>query len=242
MTTKERSLAKGSPAPGPVPEGIIRVYSMRYCPFAHRARLVLAAKGIKHDLININTMNKPEWFLDKNPFGMVPTLENSRGQVIYESPIVCDYLDEVYPGKNLTPKDPFQKAQQKMLLEHFNKAWPLLFKIVSVKKNNSEEASDLKTEFLEKLMKFDEVLAKKKSPFFGGNEVSMIDYMMWPFFERFSVFEVMDCLNKTLHVNMWYELMMQDPAVQAECTHPEVLLGFFKLYTQGNPEAVDYGI
>lgn len=37
----------GSAAPGPVPEGLIRVYSMRFCPFAQRARLVLNAKGIK---------------------------------------------------------------------------------------------------------------------------------------------------------------------------------------------------
>lgn len=37
----------GSPAPGPVPAGYIRVYSMRFCPFAQRARLVLNAKGIK---------------------------------------------------------------------------------------------------------------------------------------------------------------------------------------------------
>ncbi|GCB83104.1 hypothetical protein scyTo_0023407, partial [Scyliorhinus torazame] len=41
-----KSLAKGSPVPGPVPAGLIRVYSMKYCPFAHRTRLVLEAKGI----------------------------------------------------------------------------------------------------------------------------------------------------------------------------------------------------
>ena len=37
----------GSAAPGPVPKGSIRLYSMRFCPFAQRARLVLNAKGIK---------------------------------------------------------------------------------------------------------------------------------------------------------------------------------------------------
>nr|KAF6424959.1 glutathione S-transferase omega 1 [Molossus molossus] len=42
-----KSLGKGSAPPGPVPEGLIRVYSMRFCPFAQRTRLVLTAKGIK---------------------------------------------------------------------------------------------------------------------------------------------------------------------------------------------------
>uniref|UniRef100_A0A672KWJ1 Inhibitor of nuclear factor kappa-B kinase subunit alpha n=1 Tax=Sinocyclocheilus grahami TaxID=75366 RepID=A0A672KWJ1_SINGR len=37
----------GSPAPGPVPKDHIRLYSMRFCPFAQRTRLVLNAKGIK---------------------------------------------------------------------------------------------------------------------------------------------------------------------------------------------------
>ena len=37
----------GSIPPGPVPEGVIRLYSMRFCPYAHRTRLVLRAKGIR---------------------------------------------------------------------------------------------------------------------------------------------------------------------------------------------------
>lgn len=37
----------GSAPPGPVPEGLIRLYSMRFCPFAQRTRLVLKAKGIR---------------------------------------------------------------------------------------------------------------------------------------------------------------------------------------------------
>lgn len=77
--------------------------------------------SFRHDIININLKEKPEWFLKKNPLGLVPTLETSAGEVIYESSIVCDYLDEVYPEKKLIPSSPLAKAQQKMLLEHFSK-------------------------------------------------------------------------------------------------------------------------
>ncbi|XP_055416086.1 uncharacterized protein LOC129636607 isoform X9 [Bubalus kerabau] len=72
-----RSLGKGSAPPGPVPEGLIRVYSMRFCPYAKRTLLVLRAKGIRHEVININLKNKPEWFFKKNPLGLVPVLETS---------------------------------------------------------------------------------------------------------------------------------------------------------------------
>lgn len=39
-------ITTGSPAPGPVPKDHLRLYSMRFCPFAQRTRLVLNAKGI----------------------------------------------------------------------------------------------------------------------------------------------------------------------------------------------------
>ncbi|CAL8297434.1 unnamed protein product [Merluccius merluccius] len=120
----QKSFAKGSAAPGPVSDGSIRLYSMRFCPFAQRTRLVLHAKGIKHDIVNINLKDKPDWFIEKNPLGLVPTLETPSGQVIYESPITCEYLDEVYTDNKLLPADPFQKAQQKMLMEHFSKVGP----------------------------------------------------------------------------------------------------------------------
>ncbi|VTJ92161.1 Hypothetical predicted protein, partial [Marmota monax] len=116
-----RSLAKGSAPPGPVPEGLIRVYSMRFCPFAQRTLLVLKAKGIEHEIININLRNKPEWYFKKNPLGLVPVLENSQGQLISESTITCEYLDEAYPGKKLLPDDPYEKACQKMVFELFSK-------------------------------------------------------------------------------------------------------------------------
>uniref|UniRef100_A0A8C6XYM1 Glutathione S-transferase omega n=1 Tax=Naja naja TaxID=35670 RepID=A0A8C6XYM1_NAJNA len=105
----------------PVPEGTIRVYSMHHCPFAQRTVFILKAKGINHEIVNINLKNKPEWFFEKSPFGMVPVLETSKGQLIYESPITCEYLDEAYPEKKLYPADPYEKAYQKMLLEFFSK-------------------------------------------------------------------------------------------------------------------------
>lgn len=79
--------------------------------------------SFRHDIINIHLNDKPEWFLKKNPLGLVPVLETSAGEVIYESSITCEYLDEVYPEKKLLPSSPFAKAQQKMLLEHFSKVF-----------------------------------------------------------------------------------------------------------------------
>lgn len=77
--------------------------------------------SFSHEVININLKNKPEWFFEKSPSGLVPVLETSKGQLIWESPITCEYLDEAFPGKKLMPADPYERACQKMLLEDFSK-------------------------------------------------------------------------------------------------------------------------
>ena len=39
-------------------------------------------------------------------------------QIVYDSAICSEYLDECYPQKPLFPKDPFDKARVKVLMTH----------------------------------------------------------------------------------------------------------------------------
>lgn len=236
----EKCFAKGSSAPAPVSPGTIRLYSMRFCPFAQRTRLVLSAKGIKHDTVNINLRDKPEWFLEKNPLGLVPTLETAGGQVIYESPITCEYLDEAYPDNKLLPSDPFEKAQQKMMLEHFSKVTPYFYKIPMGRKNG-DNVSVLEGELKQKFAKLNEDLQKAKSSFFAGDSITMIDYMMWPWFGRLEMLELQHCMEGSVELKRWTELMSEDPAVK-ETTHSlDTYKAFYKSYSAGTPD-YDYGL
>ncbi|XP_008059273.1 glutathione S-transferase omega-2 isoform X2 [Carlito syrichta] len=202
-----RSLGKGSCPPGPVPEGLIRIYSMRFCPYSHRTRLVLKAKGIRHEVVNINLRNKPEWYYTKHPFGQIPVLENSQCQLIYESVITCEYLDDAYPGRRLFPYDPYERARQKMLLELFCK-----------------------------------ILDYQNTTYFGGDCISMIDYLLWPWFERLDVYGIADCVNHTPALRLWIAAMKQDPTVCALLIDKNIFQGFLNLYFQNNPQAFDFGL
>ncbi len=68
----------------------------------------------------MNLKYKPNWFLARNPFGLAPVLEKD-GQIIYESVVCGEYLDEVYPQNPLTPTEPYVKAKQRILMELFGK-------------------------------------------------------------------------------------------------------------------------
>ncbi|KAL4822385.1 hypothetical protein H8958_004457 [Nasalis larvatus] len=235
-----RCLGKGNAPPGLVPEGSICVYSIRFCPFAERTLLVLKAKGIRHEVININLKNKPEWFFKKNPFGLVPVLENSQGQLIYESPITCEYLDEAYPGKKLLPDDPYEKACQKMILELFSKVPSLLGSFI--RSQNKEDHAGLKEEFRKEFIKLEEVLTNKKTTFFGGNSISMIDYLIWPWFEGLEAMKLYECVDHTPKLKLWMAAMKKDPTVSALLISEKDWQGFLELYVQNSPEACDYGL
>uniref|UniRef100_A0A2K6Q915 Glutathione S-transferase omega n=1 Tax=Rhinopithecus roxellana TaxID=61622 RepID=A0A2K6Q915_RHIRO len=202
-----RTLGKGSQPPGPVPEGLIRIYSMRFCPYSHRTRLVLKAKDIRHEVVNINLRNKPEWYYTKHPFGHIPVLETSQCQLIYESVIACEYLDDAYPGRKLFPYDPYERARQKMLLELFCK-----------------------------------ILEYQNTTFFGGTCTSMIDYLLWPWFERLDVYGIADCVSHTPALRLWISAMKWDPTVCALLMDKSIFQGFLNLYFQNNPNAFDFGL
>ena len=82
---------------------------------------------IRNEVVNINLQSKPEWYFALNPLGRVPSIEVD-GQLIFESLIIADYLDEVYQEPYLlNSTDPMQKAKDRLMVELFNKVRFIIF-------------------------------------------------------------------------------------------------------------------
>lgn len=181
MTTTETAHFKAGSTFPPLKEGKLRVYSMAYCPFAQRARLVVAHKNIDADIVNINLKEKPEWYLALNPLGQVPCIQLDESKPsIPESLITADYLDDVYQENRLQPLDPYTHAQHKLQVEAFAKHCIMPFYAYAKNPEEKEHetyASGLETA-IEKRIKFGE------DEFFGGAKPAMVDFMMWPYLER----------------------------------------------------------
>ena len=80
-------------------------------------------KTFRYETVNIHLRSKPEWFAkDINPLGKVPTLQIDD-KIVYDSQICNEYIDEVYPGDESASRDPYQRAKDGMLLEHFPKVF-----------------------------------------------------------------------------------------------------------------------
>ena len=83
---------------------------------AAKVRLALVEKDVawKGHYLDIlrGDQHKPE-YLKLNPKGVVPTLIHN-GQVVRESSVICEYLDDVFLGIELKPADPLICANMRL--------------------------------------------------------------------------------------------------------------------------------
>jgi len=97
-------------------ESALVLYDAEGSPCARRVRIVLLEKGLAWEtrLLDLTKMEqkRPE-YLALNPNGIVPTLVHGD-RVIYESNVITEYLDEIFPSPRLYPADPWERAQAKM--------------------------------------------------------------------------------------------------------------------------------
>jgi len=80
----------------------------------------------------VNLISKPKWFIEKNPLGNVPCIELKAGEILRESLIIADYLDEAYPEVKLYPSNPLAKAKDKLLIDQFNEVKVIVYKVLSL--------------------------------------------------------------------------------------------------------------
>lgn len=86
-------------------------------PNPRMVRMFALEKGItldmqEHDLLGGE--NRQAAYTQKNPAGQIPALELDNGLVLGETIAICEYLDEVNPGKSLVGKSPEDKAVSRM--------------------------------------------------------------------------------------------------------------------------------
>lgn len=175
----ERHLRAGDKEPRPPGKDVLRVYGMKFCPRVHRVKLVLNAKGIKHETVNINIRRKPAWFLAKNVFGFVPVVE-INGEILIESDLIAEYIDLAYEGKRkLIESDPLLRAKGKILLKELDTCG-----FYSTKRAKDEKARLEGIEIMKKSLKaLETYLTQSGNAFISGDEPGMNDYMFWPFLE-----------------------------------------------------------
>lgn len=206
----------------PEVKGKARLYSMKYCPFAHRIRLILSYKKIPHDIVNINLKNKPKWYLEIHPEGKVPAFVDVDGKVVVDSLLIADYLDEKYPEPPLYHEE--TKARDLELLDHYSKLVGIFSNCIHG--NDNRSINEIVAEITSLLVEFEEELKTRGTVYFGGSQPGMLDLLMWPWVERRKSLSIIygeptyfNDGNFT-HLMKWMQEMREQPFVKEnECKH-----------------------
>lgn len=73
-------------------------------PYVRKARLVLLEKGIAHEFV-VDPPREPGSLVPKvNPLGRVPALLLDDGSCVFDSPVICDYVDALNDRPVLVPR------------------------------------------------------------------------------------------------------------------------------------------
>ncbi|XP_057801140.1 probable glutathione S-transferase [Salvia miltiorrhiza] len=142
-----------------------------YSPYVNRVEMALKMKGVEYEYIAEDVKNKSPLLLQYNPIHKkVPVLVHN-GKSIAESLIIVEYIDEVWEGPSILPKDPYQRAMTRFWAKFIDeKCIPTLWKACWSTGEDQQKSKEESTEALKFLE--NEIKGKK---FFGGENIGVVD-------------------------------------------------------------------
>jgi len=216
-------------------DAAIELFSARVCPYAHRTRLVLAEKGRDFELTEIDFKRKPKRFLEISRYGKVPAIVHG-GNEIYESAIINEYLEEAFPDPPLMPQDPGLRAQVRMWIDYCDDHF-LDDLYGAIKNQDPAKHGELKDKVLAHLRNLEHAHARLSGvgPYWLGAQVSLLDFALYPFFERqpaWAHYRGIGLTDDCPSLRGWLAAMAERPSVQAIANPPEYYIERYQNYAK----------
>ena len=88
----------------------MRLLYQTHSPYARKVLVAAHEMGLRHRLCVVHHETSPtrrnEEVLALNPLGKVPVLICDDGAVLFDSNVICEYLDAMHPNARLIPGEP----------------------------------------------------------------------------------------------------------------------------------------
>jgi glutathione S-transferase len=181
------------------------LYTAERCPYAARARITLAEKGIAYDAVEIDLADRPAWLYEKNPVGRVPVYEEDEGLVLPESEVIMEYLEERFPEPALWPADPAERALGRLWLQRFDDRLGNAY--YEARRGDGRDELDARLADLDRTL--------EAQPYLTGREYGLADIGYVPWILRSRVNLGVD-IESFPAVEAWLAVLTERPAVAAE--------------------------
>jgi glutathione S-transferase len=215
----------------------VELFSAAVCPFAQRSRMLLLQKQVEFEVTEIDLNHKPANFLDISPYGKVPVLNHGPNRV-WESAIVNEYLDEVYPEPPMLPVDPGQRALARIWIDFANtKFTPAFYQLLLSQEAPAQQAwREEMTRHLQFIEQEGLAQLSGQGPFWFGAHLSLVDISYYPWFERWPALEHYRGLSvppDCPRLHRWWQAMEQQACVRATRQPGDYHIQQYVKYAQG---------
>ncbi|KAJ7675219.1 glutathione S-transferase [Mycena rosella] len=205
---------------------VLKLYGMGLSTCTRRVGVVLFEKKVPFEFIDIDLPkgeHKSGPFLEKQPFGQVPYIEDD-GFVLYESRAICRYIEDKYPdqGTKLVPSDVKGKAlfEQAASIEYSNfdpfcskAVAEMIFKPMRGQASDKAVFDTLVAGLSAKLDAYEVILGKQK--YLAGNEVTLADLFHIPYGSMLAMAGSDLLTTKGPNVTRWWNDISTRPSWEA---------------------------
>jgi len=220
------------------------LYTAEVCPYAQRTRMVLGEKGVAYDAVEIDLDDKPDWFVAMTPGQRVPVVKHDDF-VLGESATINEYLETVFDGIQLAPGDPKLQAVMRNEIKYFDSVFlPAFYQFLFAQ--DSMRQDELRDDLYHKLAFLDQQVGACQSgngggPWWLGAQISLADFSMFPFFERFEVFDHyrgFELPTGCVRLREWWEAMCEREAVAATMHDLDYFIPRYVSYAGGTAQGL----
>ncbi|MCD9640946.1 hypothetical protein HAX54_026704 [Datura stramonium] len=149
----------------------VKLLGLSLSPFSRRVEWALKIKGVEYEFVEEDLDNKSPLLLELNPvYKKIPVLIHN-GKPICESMVIVEYIDEIFEGPAILPKDPYDRAIARFWAKFCDeKCLPVMGKAMF---GSGEESDKAKEECGELIKILENELKDKK--FFVGDKFGFAD-------------------------------------------------------------------
>lgn len=161
----------------------LTVFGAPLSPFVRKVRLYLGQRELDYQLEVVMPFGQPEWYYDLSPLGRIPALKDGD-LALADSSVICQYLEEHYPGGTLYGSNAADSAKIRWLEKYADyELAPLttfvvfrnrVLKPMTGGKPNEEAIRDTLDNLLPKHFDYLESTLGEQA-YFVGNALSMAD-------------------------------------------------------------------
>jgi glutathione S-transferase len=199
------------------------IYGTPFSTYVRTARMAFEEKPALYQLVDVSVIGgeqKQPAHLARNPFGTVPAFEHD-GLKLYETSPIIRYVDQIYPGTQLTPANQADRARMNQSISIVDyHGYPSMISQIAVQRlftaitktptdMSVVEAGKPKAELC--LDEFQRIMGN--NPYLAGTQISLADLYVLPVIHYVMLTPEKSLMESRPLMMRWWQTMNQRKAV-----------------------------